>query len=289
MRSRLSPVALLVALVLLVVPLAGCGTPAGSAGPATNAATSDPASPVAGVPVLHGSLTIFAAASLTESFNQLAAALRAASPDLQLSFNYGGSPTLRTQLAQGAKADVFASADDANMQGAQQDGTIDGAPQTFARNRLVVVIPAANPGHITALQDLAKPGLKLVLAQEQVPVGNYARQALGKLSQDPSYGSDFKSRVLANLVSNETDVKAALAKVELGEADASIVYVTDITPDAKAKVTTLAIPDQFNVIASYPVAVVKGAPDAANARAFIAYLLSPPGQAALADHGFAAP
>lgn len=296
--------ALLLALALVATLLAGCdsstmasttsGRPVGAtataASPATAPLLSSAASPAgATVPALRGSLTVFAAASLTESFNQLGELLRAANPDLKLTLNYGGSPTLRAQLAQGARADVFAAADEQTMQGAQADGTIAGAPRTFARNRLVVVTPVGNPGKIGSLQDLARPGVKLVLAGETVPAGRYARQALGNLSQDPGFGADYRARVLANVVSNETDVKAALAKVVLGEADASVVYVTDITPAARPKLATIAIPDRFNVSAGYPVAAVKGAPNAANARAFIDFLLSPAGQAVLAGHGFQAP
>jgi molybdate transport system substrate-binding protein len=152
-------------------------------------------------PRIQGELTIFAAASLTDAFKGMAAEIEQANPGTKLTFNFAGSPTLRTQLAQGARADVFASADEPNMAGAEKDGTIAGEPQVFARNLLVVVVPAKNPGGIHTLQDLTKPKLKLVLTNKDVPVGNYARQALEKLSQDATYGPDFAKRVLANLVS----------------------------------------------------------------------------------------
>jgi molybdate transport system substrate-binding protein len=238
------------------------------------------------MPRLQGELTIFTAASLTDALKEMAAQIERANPGTKLTFNFAGSPTLRTQLAQGARADVFASADEPNMYGAEKDGTIGGEPQIFARNLLVVVVPAKNPAGVHTLHDLAKPKLKLVLTNKDVPVGNYARQALEKPSQDPSYGPDFAKRVLANLVSEETNVKQVASKVQLGEADAGIVYSTDVTPALRAAVRVIQIPPEFNVIAKYPIAVVKGAHNEAGAQAFIAYVLSPAGQAILARHGF---
>jgi molybdate transport system substrate-binding protein len=238
------------------------------------------------VPRIQGELTVFTAASLTDAFKEMAAEIEQANPGTKLTFNFAGSPTLRTQLAQGARADVFASADEPNMHGAEKDGTISGEPQIFARNLLVVVVPAKNPAGIHTLQDLAKPKVKLVLTNKDVPVGNYARQALEKLSQDPGYGPDFAKRVLTNLVSEETNVKQVASKVQLGEADAGIVYSTDVTPPLRAAVQVIQIPPEFNVIAKYPIAAVKGARNEAGARAFIAHVLSPAGQAILARHGF---
>ena len=174
------------------------------------------------------------------------------------------------------------------MAGAEKDGTITGQPQIFARNVLVVVVPAKNPAGIQTLQDLAKPNLKLVLTNKEVPVGNYARQALEKMSQDPAFGPDFSKRVLANLVSEETNVRQVAAKVQLGEADAGIVYSTDVTPALRDAVRVIQIPPELNVIAKYPIAVVKGAQNEAGARAFIAYVLSPAGQTILVRHGFLA-
>jgi molybdate transport system substrate-binding protein len=237
-------------------------------------------------PRIQGELTVFTAASLTDAFKEMAAQIEQANPGTKLTFNFAGSPTLRTQLAQGARADVFASADEPNMHAAEKDGTVSGEPQIFARNLLVVVVPAKNRAGIHTLQDLAKPKLKLVLTNKDVPVGNYARQALEKLSQDASYGPDFAKRVLANLVSEETNVKQVASKVQLGEADAGIVYSTDVTPALRDAVRVIQIPPEFNVIANYPIAAVKGANNEAGARAFVAYVLSPAGQAILARHGF---
>jgi molybdate transport system substrate-binding protein len=238
------------------------------------------------VPRIQGELTVFTAASLTDAFKEIAAQIEQANPGTKLTFNFAGSPTLRTQLAQGARADVFASADEPNMYGAELDGTISGEPQIFARNLLVVVVPANNPAGINTPQDLAKPKLKLVLTNKDVPVGSYARQALDKMSRDPAFGKDFSTRVLANLVSEETNVKQVASKVQLGEADAGIVYATDVTPAIGSAVRVIPIPPEFNVIAKYPIAAVKGARNALGARAFIEYVLSPEGQAILARYGF---
>jgi molybdate transport system substrate-binding protein len=172
------------------------------------------------------------------------------------------------------------------MAGAEKDGTISGEPQIFARNLLVVVVPAKNPAGIHTLHDLTQPKLKLLLTNKDVPVGNYARQALEKMSQDPTFGHDFATRVLTNLVSDETNVKQVASKVQLGEADAGIVYSTDVTPALRDRVRVIEIPPEFNVIATYPIAAVTGARNETGARAFIAYVLSPAGQAILGRHGF---
>jgi len=193
---------------------------------------------------------------------------------------------LRTQLREGARADVFAAADEPTMQGAQQDGTIASEPRVFVHNKLVTIVPAENRARVGKLQDLARPGVKLVLAQKEVPVGNYARQVLDKMSADPAFGSDFAARVLTNLVSEEANVRQVVAKVQLGEADAGIVYASDVTPAVRSALKVIDIPDRLNVIARYPIAVVTGAPNEAGARAFIEYVLSAAGQATLAKYGF---
>src|SRR5215813_1049652 len=240
------------------------------------------------VPRIQGQLTVFTAASLTEAFKEMGDNIEQANPGTKVTFNFAGSPTLRTQLAQGARADVFASADEPNMQGAQKEGTIASEPRFFVRNQLVAIVPAANPAQVLRLQDLAKSGVKLVLTNKEVPVGNYSRQVLTKMSQDAAFGPEFATRVLANLVSEETNVKQVVAKVQLGEAHAGIVYSSDVTLAVCGAVQVLAIPDPFNVIAHYPIAVVRDAPNAAGARAFIDYVLSPAGQAILTKHGFLA-
>jgi molybdate transport system substrate-binding protein len=243
----------------------------------------------AALPRVQGELTVFAAASLAEVFKELGARIEEANPGTKVRLNFAGSPTLRTQLAQGARADVFAAADETTMQGAQQDGAINGEARIFAYNRLVVIVPSRNPAGLTTLQDLAKPRVKLVLTHKEVPAGSYARQALAKMSHDPAFGPEFSGRVLANLVSEETNVKHVVTKVQLGEADAGIGYATDVTPAVRRTIKVLDIPHQFNVLARYPMAVVRGTANEAGARAFLDYVLSPLGQAILSRHGFMVP
>jgi len=241
-------------------------------------------SPVA-FPEGGGDLTVFAAASLTDAFEAIAADLEAANPGLAITFNFGGSQALVTQLAQGAAADVFASANPEQMEAAAANGSIAGEPVVFARNRLAIVVPAANPAAIADPADLADEGVKLVLASADVPAGRYAREAICAMGADPTaYAEGFAERVVANVVSEEEDVRDVLTKVELGEADAGIVYVTDarIAGDA---VIGVEIPAAVNSTAAYPVAAVAGG-DEALAEAFIAHLLSPAGQGVLAGFGF---
>jgi molybdate transport system substrate-binding protein len=238
-----------------------------------------------GKPVASQQTTVFAAASLTNAFTEIGAELERKNPQLSIRFNFAGSQQLVTQMEQGARADVFASADERWMTYAVEHSLIDGPPRIFAHNHLVVIIPKTNPARIGTLHDLARVGTKLVLAADVVPAGKYSRDLLTNLSRLPEYGTDFSNRALANVVSNEETVKGVVAKVALGEADAGIVYRTDMTPDVTRLVTVLEIPDAQNVLATYPVGVARGAPTA-DAKAFITFLLSAEGQRILARHGF---
>lgn len=263
----------LIALSLLLAALAGCAAPPASA----------PDAPTAAAPA---TLTVFAAASLTESFGELGKMFQAQHPGATVVFNFAGSQQLVQQLAQDAPADLFASANKTQMQAAVDAGRVAAdSVQTFVRNRLVVVTPADNPAGLASFADLAKPGLKLVLAAPEVPVGQYAQQFLELAGQDPSLGPDFAGSVTQNVVSYEENVRAVLSKVVLGEADAGIVYATDAA-SAGDKVNTLPIPDTLNVIATYPLASVANSAQAELAAQFIALVLSPEGQAVLARHGF---
>lgn len=241
--------------------------------------------PDATFPDAGGALTVFAAASLTDAFGEVKTDLEAAHAGLTITYNFASSQALVTQLNAGARADVFASANVPQMQAAIDNGSISGEPITFANNRLAIVIPADNPADMHAPGDLGRPGLRLVLAQPEVPAGRYSRQAICALGADPdAYGADFVERVTANIVSQEEDVRAVLAKVQLGEADAGIVYASDAAI-AGGTVSLIEIPDAENVMADYPIAAVaEGNP--ALAEAFIAYLLSPEGQATLEAFGF---
>jgi molybdate transport system substrate-binding protein len=233
-------------------------------------------------------LAVFAAASLVEPFMELGKSFEAANPGVHLTFNFAGSQQLRAQLEHGAPADLFASANTKEIEAAAKAGLLDPkSVRTFARNRLVVIHPAANPARLAALADLARPGVKLDLADEAVPVGQYTRAMLDKAAADPSLGPDFKTRVLKNAVSLEDNVKSIVAKVQLGEADAGVVYSSD-APAENKKLGTIAIPDSLNVLADYPIAVVAKSAHADLAAKFIAALLSPQGQALLVKHGFLA-
>ena len=244
-----------------------------------------------GAPVAIGAqqkpadLTVFAAASLKDAFSEAADVLGKRNPPIAVRYSFAGSQQLVLQLEQGAAADVVASADQRWMQVAQDGGLVAGTPVIFARNRLLVITPASNPGRIDRLEDLGKRGLKLVLGAEAVPVGKYSREALDRLRGAPGFGTDYSKRVLRNLVSEEENVKAVVSKVQLGEVDAGIVYVSDVTPPVRKAVRTIEIPDPYNVVAAYPIAVLRQSQQPAAARAFVEYITSAEGQAVLARHG----
>ena len=271
--------------LLLTLFLAACGTaatPTPTIVPATATEAPTAVSPTA-TPEPQ-TLTVFAAASLTEAFTEIGKSFEAANPDVTVTFNFAGSQALRTQIEEGAPADVFASASGKEMDALVTGKFVtEGLPQIFLTNKLVVILPANNPAGLAKLEELAKPGIKLVLAAEAVPVGNYARQSLDKMSA--SFGADFKDKVLANVVSNEDNVKQVVAKVQLGEADAGIVYTSDAiaAPDLK----TIEIPSELNVIAKYPIAPLTKSAHAELAKAFTDYVLSTEGQSVLKKWGFA--
>ncbi len=231
------------------------------------------------------SITVFAAASLREAFTAAAPAFTAKS-GVAVVFDFAGSDALETQIASGAPADVFASANQAQMKKAADAGLLAGDPQVFARNRLVVIVPKDNPAKLASAADLARKGVKVVLAAPTVPVGNYARIAFANLAKRPAYGADFSTRVQANVVSEEIDVKAVATKVSLGEADAGVVYATDVTPALAAGVQVLAFPADSAPEAVYPLAVVRASKNADAARAFVTFILSPEGQGYLKARGF---
>lgn len=265
---------------------APAGTPAATAAPSGTTAASSATTGT--VTAASGTLTVFAAASLTDAFNELKTGFQAANPGVTITYNFAGSQALVTQLTQGAAADVFASADQPNMDNAVKNGVIAGTPQTFVKNKLVIIAPKENKAGIQSPKDLAKPGIKFVTAQDSVPVGNYTQQVLDNFSKLPDYGADFKANVNKNVVSKEDNVKAIVQKVQLGEADAGVVYTTDAQAAAD-KLAMIEIPDAQNVIATYPIAVVKGAKQAALGQKFIDYVLSPAGQAVMKKWGFAPP
>ncbi len=230
-------------------------------------------------------LNVFAAASLSDAFHDIAHQFEHRHPGMKVRLNLAGSQQLATQIEQGAEADVFASADERWMDYAKEHALVSGESSVFARNRLVVIVPRTNPARINHLQDLAKPGAKLVLGAETVPVGKYSRQVLMNLSSVHGFGGGFPRRVLANLVSEEENVKSVVGKVQLGEADAGIVYRSDVTPSVSRYIHVIAIPDSVNVLAAYPISVVSGTQQESAAEEFVNLVLSPSGQRALAAHG----
>jgi molybdate transport system substrate-binding protein len=227
---------------------------------------------------------VFAAASLTEAFQELGPLFAKARPAVKVTFSFAASSLLRTQIEQGAPADLFASADREQLEPLARAGLV-GRPVDFARNRLVIVTPAANPGKIRRPEDLARPGLRLVITAEQVPIGRYTRQALAKMSAPGAFGPAFQPAVMRNVASQEPNVRGLLAKVTLGEADAAIVYVTDALAGGD-QVRAVPIPDRYNEIALYPAAVVARSPHAAAAARFLAFLRSKTGRTILKKHGF---
>jgi molybdate transport system substrate-binding protein len=248
------------------------------------AACTQPTAQPAAAPV-SGEIVVFAASSLTDVFQDMATAFQQANPNARLIFNFGASSQLATQLGQGASADAFASADQTQMDNARKAGAVTGQDRVFAGNRLVLITPKDNPKKITGVKDLASDGVKFVTAQPSVPIGTYTAQMLDKASADPAYGPDFKTRVVANTVSLEDNVRQVVSKVQLGEVDAAIVYSTDATPQVRDQLQIIEVPDPLQTLASYPIAVTRGN-NAAGGEAFVAYVLGPDGQAALAKWGF---
>jgi molybdate transport system substrate-binding protein len=230
-------------------------------------------------------LPVFAAASLTDPFKLLGAELERARPGLSVQFNFAGSQQLALQLEQGAKADVFATADQRWMAYARERGLIEGEATIFAHNRLVVIVPRTNPARISRLQDLARRSTKLVVAAEAVPVGKYTREALQNLRAAPGFPAGYDEKVLANVVSQEDNVKAVVAKVQLGEADAGVAYRSDVTSAVARRVRVFEIPKRYNVLASYPIAVVRSSPNAEVARAFVDLVQGALGRKVLAQYG----
>ena len=232
-------------------------------------------------------LRVFAASSLTEAFTNIAQGFEAENPGVGIDLDFGGSQRLRSQLEFGAQADIFASADNMQMGMLVVEDLVYRMPVDFAANELMVITIAS--GQVTELGDLAKPGVRVVLAQPSVPVGAYSRQVLANLAAD-GLGAQFESQVLGNLVSEEANVRFVSQKVALGEVDAGIVYQTDVATTRKiGAINTIPIPEAFNIKARYPIAVLKTATDTELAQSFVRFVLSETGQNLLADHGFSSP
>ena len=227
-------------------------------------------------------IVVFAAASLTEAFTQVGASFEQTHPQSRVIFNFAGSQQLASQLDQGAQADIFASADQRQMDAVVSTGRIDPASViSFACNRLVVVSSSES---VASLRDLTAPGVKLVIGAQAVPVGVYTLDFLDAAAADPSYGEAFRTGVLANVVSYEQNVRAVLSKVRLGEADAGIVYATDA--QTAADVAVLGIPPHLNQLTGYQIAPLRDGSSPDVAAQFVDFLRSPEGKSLLTDAGF---
>lgn len=260
--------------VLLTLGLSGCAgapTQGGTVSAQEQSATQ------------QSTLTVFAAASLTDVFKELAQAFEAQHPGVTVRFSFGGSSSILAQILQGAPADVFASADEAKMVTAQEKGVVESSA-IFARNKLIVIVPKTNPAQIERFDDVAKNGIRLVLAQDGVPIAEYTKQVLQKAAA--THGTSWSDQVLANLASREADVRASVNRVVLGDADATFCYVTDVTPAIRDRVTVIPIPDDLNIQATYPIAVVKATPNAALAQQWIDFVLEDAAQQTMRKWGF---
>ncbi len=253
--------------------LIGCGSPVPAASP-TNAPTT-PAEVV--------SLKIFAPSSLTDAAKDITTAYEAANSGVKVAIEFGHSPTQRLQFTQGATGDVFITASQKDMDDAVVDETVArDEPRIFATNQLIVILPANNPGSIQKLEDLAKPGVRLLVAVVDTPIGKVTLNMLDKW--DKQFGSGYKDKVIANVVSNEAGVKPIVSKIKLGEADAGIVYITDTVSAPELK--TIPIPAELNMITQLNIAPLAKAANSEQAASFTAYLTSSEGQAILKKWGF---
>jgi molybdate transport system substrate-binding protein len=258
---------------VLVVALAACSSASSTT---TAAAPGASASAASGSAKPTGTLVVFAATSLTDAFNMIGAQFQQANPGMSVKFNYNGSSSLATQITQGAPADVFASASPTNMSTVTDQSLASTTPKMFTRNQGEIMVEAGNPDHITDLADLANPALKVVTCAPAVPCGALATTV-------------FKNAgVTVKPVSQEQNVGGVVTKVTLGEADAGIVYVTDVKANG-TKTAGVVIPADQNTITDYPIAEIKGAPNPTAAAAFIAYVLGPDGQQVLKSLGFMPP
>jgi molybdate transport system substrate-binding protein len=229
-------------------------------------------------------LTVFAAQSLQESFEAIGREFEAAHPGVRVRLNLAASSALATQIEEGAPADVFASADVPQMQRVARAGLLAGEPIVFARNALVVVVPAANGADIRRVEDLGRPGVSLVLCQPDVPIGHYSRQVIDRVAaRIPGYGT----AVAANVRSYEPNVRAALARVDLDEVDATFVYRTDAA-SAGGRVRVIDLPEGDTIVAEYPIATIRASTRRVLADAFIDFVRGPEGQRILRDAGFEA-
>ena len=233
-----------------------------------------------------GELTVFCASSLTGAFEVIGKMYENASGD-HVVFNFDGTQVLRTQIENGAYADIFVSANINHMNALEAEGYLNNSSVSiFTKNKLALIVPKANPGKIHNLTDLTRPGIKIVVGTKDVPVGNYTLQILEKLAKDPAFGPEYEQKVLSNVVSQETNVNYVVAKVALGEADAGFAYRSDVTTELANKVDRIDIPDEYNVIANYAVGITKQSRYPSLAEEFIMLVKSHQGNTVLKKFGF---
>jgi molybdate transport system substrate-binding protein len=277
MRSRI-----VVSITALTLVLAACSS---GATPTPSAPSPSTAASVAGA--APASLTIYGAASLKAALAKAKTAYEAANAGASITISTDSSSALETKIEQGAPADVFLSADTANPQKLVDKGFAAGALTKFAGNLLTVIVPTGNPAGIQTPADLAKSGVKIIASGDNVPITKYATLLVANLARQAGYPGDFVAKYTTNIASKEDNVAAVVSKIELGEGDAGIVYVTDAK--TSTKVTTVAVPDAANVPATYGGVVVKASANQAAAQAFLAWLAGPDGRAILASFGFLPP
>jgi len=232
-------------------------------------------------------LTVFGAASLKTALEAVTSAYGTANPGTSITVSTDSSAALETQIEQGAPADVFLSADATNPRKLVDGGFASGEPVTFAGNKLTIIVPVDNPAGIATPADLAKDGLRIVAAGDEVPITTYAAQLVENVAAEPGAPSDFAAAYAANVASKEDSVSGVVSKIELGEGDAGIVYVTDAT--AANGVESIAVPDAVNVPATYAGVVVGASSNQEAAGAFLRWLAGPDGQAILSEFGFLPP
>lgn len=257
--------------------------------PLLAACTASPAAPASGggaAAAPRVDLVVYGAASLTDALQQVATAYEAAHPTIRVRLEFDASSALRAKIEQGAPADVFASADTANADALAEEG-LAGAPVPFAGNRVALIVPAGDPGGIHTPADLARPGLRIIAADDMVPIAVYATRMIARLAALPGYPTDFVARVAANVISKEQDVRAVLAKIELGEGDAGFVYATDVA--VASGVTRIPVPDAAQVAATYTAVTIRASSHPEAAAEFLRWLTSSPAQRILQDAGFVPP
>ncbi len=229
---------------------------------------------------------MFAASSLTDVFRDVTRVFEESHPNAKVTIVYAASSTLRAQLEHGARADLFASADQRQMEFAQEAGVIDGEPVTFAINRLAIIVPVAAAA-VASLSDLSRDGVKLAVASAHTPIGVYTEAVLLRIAADPEFGPAFVAKIRSNVVIEALNVRQTVAIVEIGEVDAALAYRTDVA--AGESLRAIPLPERVNVDATYPIAAVMESEARALARQFIELLLSEQGRAILERHGFGSP